>query len=70
MKKILINCLVATFALVAAASCDRKPSDPSPDSIQGKLSFEEDFLHFRTESDYDSALVNPEIYNAPQKLDR
>lgn len=61
MKKIFSNCLVAAFMLVAAVSCDRKTSDLVPDPSQVNVTSGEDFLHFRTESEYDSALVNPKL---------
>ncbi len=61
MKKIFINCLAATFLLLAAVSCDRQSQDLTPDFGQDNVSSAEDFLHFRTESDYDSALVNPKL---------
>lgn len=62
MKKIFNNCAVVAFMLLAAVSCDNKTNDllPEADVVS------EDFLQFRTESDYDSALVNPKLsLNAP-----
>ncbi|GHB70880.1 hypothetical protein [Persicitalea jodogahamensis] len=61
MKKIFINYLAATFVLLAAVSCDRQSQDLTPNLGQDNVSSAEDFLHFRTESDYDFALVNPKL---------
>lgn len=61
MKKIFSNCIAATLVLLAAVSCDRKSDELAPDFSQDNVSSSEDFLHFRTESDYDSALVNPKL---------
>lgn len=61
MKKILSNCLAATFVLFAAVSCDRKSDELAPGFGLDNVSSSEDFLHFLTESDYDSALVNPKL---------